>query len=193
MSLDTIKEITLLIPTKNRTIFLKRVLSYYKKINFSGTLAIGDSSTGDYLIDNQKIYESMKGSINMTYQTFPDKNLCQTSHELLKNVKTKFVAEVHDDNFLIPDSIGKCIEFLNNNSDYSAARGLGVSIKTKNDKPYGGLIKCVKKKQPSSECDSSFVSQDELIEQSEIVIIGAPHVEYSLIDFSSVKLINIWE
>jgi glycosyltransferase domain-containing protein len=155
MSLDTIKEITLLIPTKNRTIFLKRVLSYYKKINFSGTLAIGDSSTGDYLIDNKKIYESMKGSINMTYQTFPDKNLCQTSHELLKNVKTKFVAEVHDDNFLIPDSIGKCIEFLNNNSDYSAARGLGVSIKTKNDKPYGGLIKCVKKKQPSSECDSA--------------------------------------
>jgi UDP-N-acetyl-D-mannosaminuronic acid dehydrogenase len=41
--------------------------------------------------------------------------------------------------------------------------------------------------------DSSFVSQDELIEQSEIVIIGAPHVEYSSIDFSSVKLINIWE
>ena len=112
MSLDTIKEITLLIPTKNRTIFLKRVLLYYKKMNFSGTLAIGDSSTGDYLIDNKKIYESMKGFINITYQTFPDKNLCQTSHELLKNVKTKFVAEVHDDNFIVPDSIGKCINFL---------------------------------------------------------------------------------
>ena len=155
MSSDTIKEIALLIPTKNRTIFLKRVLLYYKKINFSGTLAIGDSSTGDYLIDNKKIYESMKGFINITYQTFPDKNLCQTSHELLKNVKTKFVAEVHDDNFIVPDSIGKCIEYLNNNSDYSAARGLGVSIKTKNDEPFGRIFKCVKKKQPSSESDSA--------------------------------------
>jgi len=155
MSSDTIKEITLLIPTKNRTIFLKRVLLYYKKMNFSGTLAIGDSSTGDFLIDNKKIYESMRGFINITYQTYPDKNLCQTSHELLKNVKTKFVAEVHDDNFIVPDSIGKCIEYLKNNSDYSAARGLGVSIKTKNDEPYGRLIKCVKKKQPSSESDSA--------------------------------------
>ena len=34
--------------------------------------------------------------------------------------------------------------------------------------------------------DSSFVSQDELLQQSEIVIIGAPHKIYSLIDFSKV-------
>jgi len=155
MNLEAIKEITLLIPTKNRSIFLKRVLLYYKNINFTGTLAIGDSSTGDYLIENKKIYESMKGYININYETFPDKNLCQTSHELLKNVKTKFVAEVHDDNFIVPDSIEKCINFLENNTSYSAARGLGISIKTKNDVPYGKLIKCVKKKQPSSEHDSA--------------------------------------
>ena len=40
--------------------------------------------------------------------------------------------------------------------------------------------------------DSSFMSQEELIQQSEIVIIGAPHETYSTIDFSNVKLINIW-
>ena len=40
--------------------------------------------------------------------------------------------------------------------------------------------------------DPTFVSQDELIEKSEIVIIGAPHEMYSAIDFSNVKLINIW-
>ena len=155
MKLDDLADITLLIPTKNRTIFLKRVLMYYKKINFSGTLAIGDSSTGDFLIDNKEIYESMKEFINITYQIFPDKNLCQTSHELLKTVVTNFVAEVHDDNFIVPNSIERCIEFLNNNSDYSAASGLGVSIKTKNDEPYGELIKCAKKKQPSSDLDTA--------------------------------------
>ena len=41
--------------------------------------------------------------------------------------------------------------------------------------------------------DSTFVSQDELIEQSDIVIIGAPHKMYRSIDFNNVKLINIWE
>ena len=40
--------------------------------------------------------------------------------------------------------------------------------------------------------DSSFMSKEELIGQSEIVIIGAPHETYSTIDFSNVKLINIW-
>ena len=40
--------------------------------------------------------------------------------------------------------------------------------------------------------DSSFMSQEELIQQSEIVIIGVPHETYSTIDFSNVKLINIW-
>jgi hypothetical protein len=63
------------------------------------------------------------------------------------------VAEVHDDDFLIPASFQECIAFLNGHSDYSAARGLGVSVKTKGDQPFGKLTKCVKKKQPSSECE----------------------------------------
>ena len=41
--------------------------------------------------------------------------------------------------------------------------------------------------------DSTFISQDELIEQSDIVIIGAPHESYNKIDFTHVKLINIWD
>ena len=126
------KDITLLIPTKNRTKFLNRVLKYYSKINFSGIIAIGDSSTGEDLDNNRKLIESNKNSINLIYKNYPNKGLCQTSHELLKDVTTKFVAEVHDDNFVIPDSINQCIAFLNNNPDYSAARGLGISIKTKN-------------------------------------------------------------
>ena len=90
MNEDLIKEITLLIPTKNRTEFLKRILSYYERLNFKGTLAIGDSSTGEYLLNNKKLYESINSNLNITYQTYPDKNLCQTSHDLLKTVKTKF-------------------------------------------------------------------------------------------------------
>jgi glycosyltransferase domain-containing protein len=155
MKSENIKEATLLIPTKNRSIFLKRVLTYYKNLNFAGTLAIGDSSSDEFLIKNKEICNSMEGFLNLTYETFPDKNLCQTSYELLKNVNTKFVAEVHDDNFIVPESIERCVDFLDNNPSYSAARGLGISIKTEDDKAFGRLIKCVKKKQPSSELDSA--------------------------------------
>ena len=41
--------------------------------------------------------------------------------------------------------------------------------------------------------DTSFITQDELIEKSDIVIIGAPHESYGKIDFTHVRLINIWE
>jgi UDP-N-acetyl-D-mannosaminuronic acid dehydrogenase len=41
--------------------------------------------------------------------------------------------------------------------------------------------------------DSTFIGQDELVKQSDIVIIGAPHESYKEIDFTHVKLINIWE
>ncbi|MDA8872017.1 nucleotide sugar dehydrogenase [Candidatus Thioglobus sp.] len=41
--------------------------------------------------------------------------------------------------------------------------------------------------------DASFITQDELIEKSDIVIIGAPHESYGKIDFTHVRLINIWE
>jgi hypothetical protein len=62
---------------------------------------------------------------------------------------------MHDDNFLIPANIEECIAFLNGHADYSAARGLGVSVKTKGDQPFGKLTMCVKKEQPSSECETA--------------------------------------
>ena len=41
--------------------------------------------------------------------------------------------------------------------------------------------------------DSEFVSEDELIKMSDIIIIGSPHNVYKKISFNDKVVIDIWE
>ena len=39
----------------------------------------------------------------------------------------------------------------------------------------------------------NFVTKEELIQQSDIIIIGVPHDQYKNLNFKQKKLINIWD
>ena len=145
------KNITFIIPTKNRSDFLARLLNYYRDMKFQGVLVIGDSSNDDHLAKNKNLVESLSSKLNIIYRKFPELNMASTCKELIKLVKTPYVAHLNDDDIIIPNSVQQCIKFLENNPDYSAAHGLGISIKTPNSIPHGEIIKCVKKRIPSAE------------------------------------------
>jgi|TARA_B100000315_G_scaffold119334_1_gene109322 glycosyltransferase domain-containing protein len=145
------KNITFIIPTKNRSPFLARLLNYYSELGFNGVLAIGDSSSGDHLKKNKLLVELLSLKLNIIYREFQELNQASTCIKLNKLVKTPYVALLNDDDILIPTSVQKCITFLDNNPDYSAAHGLGISIKTPNTVPHGEIIKCVKKEIPVAE------------------------------------------
>ena len=49
----------------------------------------------------------------------------------MQHVNTPYVAILPDDDFLVPSGLDKCIEFLENNSDYVAAHGLGAIVALK--------------------------------------------------------------
>lgn len=147
--------ITLLIPTKNRSQFVERLLLFYKDMNFQGVLAIGDSSQNEHLEKTRYLVSQLKSDLNIIFEECPGLNQLQATAKLFNKVQTDFVAELQDDNFLVPQAIRDCIEFLENNLDYSAARGLGLSIKTKDSEVYGQIKKCVRKKQPVAEEDTS--------------------------------------
>ncbi len=117
-------------------------------MKFKGILAIGDSSDRQDLRNNRELINSLKGELNIIYKEFPSLPFLPTIKKLFELVKTPYVAEVHDDNYLVPQGIEKCIEFLDNSYDHSAVHGIGISIKTMDSKPHGKIIKCVKKKQP---------------------------------------------
>ena len=58
--------ISIIIPTKNRSKYLFKLLNYYQSINFTGQLIIIDSSDKKIFIENKKFIES---NINLISNT----------------------------------------------------------------------------------------------------------------------------
>ena len=53
-------DITILIPTKNRHFFIKRLLKYYKDFNYKGRIIIFDSSDLEIYKKNLKLVKIQK-------------------------------------------------------------------------------------------------------------------------------------
>jgi glycosyltransferase domain-containing protein len=118
--------VSIIVPTINRPDFLIRLLRYYAKISSPFPIVIGDSSTPDHVDKLKPIIEELKNSLQLDYVLYPDLNDSQTIRALADRVKTPYVVFVADDDFLIPNSLKKCIDFLDKNADYSAVHGKGI-------------------------------------------------------------------
>ena len=113
-----LKKITLIIPTYNRHHYLTRLLEYYKDCKF--TIFVADST--------KQIYE-FKDNYNINYFHYPDWPPVKKLAKVFQKVETSYVFMCADDDFIIPEAIEKCIDFLENNHDYSSAQGNYVSFK----------------------------------------------------------------
>ena len=131
-------EITLLIPTKNRHLFLSRLIQYYKQTKFSGNLIILDASDGTNLESNKNLLlRDYYFKINHVIEgKRPMKAICDNLHL----IKTKFSTLCNDDDLLITEALGQSQGFLINNDHYSACWGLGRKVWTKFDDPFGYII-----------------------------------------------------
>ena len=140
--------LSVIIPTFNRSAFLYRQIRYYCALKFKGTILIGDSSSGDELQRNKQAIKSFNDKLNIHYREFPTLNEPSCNEELIKLIKTPYAVFVADDDFLVPSGLEKCIDFLEKNSKYNAAHGVGIRLKTENSDPHGKIIICTRKRQP---------------------------------------------
>ena len=114
--------ITLLIPTKDRPIFLKRLLQFINgQKNFN--IIILDSSSNK---KNKEFYsfqnEFKKKNIRIIYFK-KDIMLNKKISLSLNMIKTKYVLLCPDDDFIFPNSVIKAKKFLEKNSNYICAHG----------------------------------------------------------------------
>jgi glycosyltransferase domain-containing protein len=134
--------ITVIIATKNRPEFLIRLLKYYAETDFQGWLYIGDSSDkGNYDL-TQKFISELCGKLRILHIRFPKLNVIQTIRALLAKVKTPYTAIVSDDDFLITSGISECVDFLDRNSDYVGAHGVGTLFSINYPGAYGNIEEC---------------------------------------------------
>lgn len=112
--------ITLIIPTYNRHRYLNRILEYYKDCSFQ--IIAADSTNNVYNSTSPK-------PRSFQYLHYPDVSLTQKLEAALNEVNTKYVVMCADDDFIIPERIFECVNFLEHNKQYSALQGNSISYK----------------------------------------------------------------
>ncbi|MFX0025176.1 MAG: TIGR00180 family glycosyltransferase [Candidatus Hermodarchaeota archaeon] len=118
-----LEKVTLIIPTHNRHHYLTRILDYFSDINLK--IFVADSSSRKY--PNYKNYK-------INYFHYPNYTFFEKLSEITQKIETTYALLCADDDFIIPTSIEKCINFLENNKDYSSAQGYYVQIVNENGK-----------------------------------------------------------
>ncbi|MBN2456577.1 MAG: TIGR00180 family glycosyltransferase [Sedimentisphaerales bacterium] len=130
--------LTILLPTQNRSSFLRRALKFYEEEGLLYKIYVIDSSHPSCKSEVRKIVKSSNLNIELLDYEFGvsvhDKEL-----KSLNLVESEYVLMIGDDDFIFPNTIVRCVEFLNNNKDYTAAHGRSYLFAVENAATYGRI------------------------------------------------------
>ena len=114
---------SIIIPTKNRPLFINRILHYYQLVGYNGQILIGDSSDTNELFELKQIIEKYSTKLNIYFLHEKSKSADEITVDLLNKIEKEFVSFLPDDDIILIDGINHCINFLIQNMDYVAANG----------------------------------------------------------------------
>ncbi len=121
----------------NRPEFLIRTLRYYAKMRSPHPIYLTDSSNPE----NSKIItsciEELKSQVTAIYNWVPPG--IDYTNRIFPQVKEAYVCQSGDDDYLIPDTMTKCAEFLEKNPEYASAGGYAVTFRLVQKGPYGEI------------------------------------------------------
>lgn len=110
--------LTIFIPVHNRQYYLTRAIAYYIEFLRSHKIKviIGDSS--------KQPWSEKDKYPNLDYIYYGESNNLFKFFDIIHNkINTKYMLMIADDDFVLPNSILSCLDFLEHNNDYSAAYG----------------------------------------------------------------------
>lgn len=121
MKSKTLDKITLIIPTYNRYSRLRRLLKFYKSLNFPVKTLILDSSSDT--LDRNK-FNDLLSHHRVNYKSFAsDVIIAGKILDGLEGVETPYSVICADDDLLTPSFFEEGIEFLEKNRDFSIVHG----------------------------------------------------------------------
>jgi len=121
-------DVSIIIPTMNRPKLLLRLICYYSVLEFQGKILIGDSSSTEIFQETAIALENYKDCLDICHRHLPGRSVAAAVMDMNENLRTSFVCLAPDDDFIVPRTIAKCMQFLDGHSDYIAAHGMGVVI-----------------------------------------------------------------
>jgi glycosyltransferase domain-containing protein len=117
------KKITLLIVTFNRNYCIDRLLKYYVSRDFNQNIIVADASDNDSLLKNKLTYKSVERNLALNVKFLKGYSVIECLDIILEEVDTPYAILNPDDDFLIPSSLNKMTEFLDDNPTYSGVNG----------------------------------------------------------------------
>ena len=115
-------DLTIVVPTYNRSLLLKNCLEFIQKQDQGIAIIIADSSIESEKLVNRKTVEHLGG--NIRYLEFAnDVNILDKIFQAIEQVTTSFACMCADDDLIVLESALKCTEFLIQNHDYVACHG----------------------------------------------------------------------
>ena len=133
--------VAIIVPTKNRSQFIRRFLHFNLKNNSRNKIYIADSSDeGFHLEGIQEAIKEVSPELKVVYGYYPDCNIEEAKRRILDKVDETYSAFCGDDDFLIPSSIEKCADFLESNPNYSNCHGSGLVVRLDGDVSLSGQV-----------------------------------------------------
>ena len=139
--------ISLLIPTRNSSYFVMRLLTYYQELGFQGRICIGDSSDGHHLTRTKKVAEKLQGQLDIVRREYPGWSEVECINGLMDSVETKYAVVMPDSDFLVPNGLERCVEFLEAQPEFVAAHGIAVRLDLFSNGAYGDVRSVVQCRQ----------------------------------------------
>jgi len=118
-------DVTILIPTLNRSFFIDKLLTYYEKFNFLGKIIIIDSSSQEELNINKSRVE--KSRLNITHLPL----ISDEFYAMAKGIEligTEYAIHSGDDDYFSVSGIKKLINYLEKNKNFISAGGKSITV-----------------------------------------------------------------
>ena len=122
------KNITLIIPTYNRSIHLSRLLTYYSSLNSNLNFLVLDSSNEYHKNKNQDFIINLSNKKNINYKSYENLEAIHKIRDGLREVKTKYSALCADDDIIFIDTLAEAIVYLENNKNIICVDGLYLNF-----------------------------------------------------------------
>lgn len=125
---------TIIIPTYNRSKHLQLTLGYYDKYGKDFDIVVGDSSSEENKELDRKIVSSLS-NLNIQHIEYPEEtNPYHKFADMINYAKEKYCVFCGDDDFVVPNGINQCVDFLEKNPDFTVAHGYYIGFDLKNKK-----------------------------------------------------------
>lgn len=125
---DLANKLTVIVPTFNRSNFIKRLLHYSNVVDFPFHTVIADSSVPAHAEQNRSGIESQQGRLNVEWKHY-DCGLLDKLSKAVSEVDSPYCCFWADDDFQLPSGLFSCLFHLEQNPDCASCMGQFVSMR----------------------------------------------------------------